>query len=152
VPTGNFTAGDVFYATDDNSVGKTPSTAYGRARMNDADATAARTALGLGTAATHATGDYDVAGAAAAAQAASQPLNPANLSAIAALATTAFGRDFLIVADALAGRTKLGLGTAATQSQAAFQADSVAADVASLVADFNSLLAKLRASGLMAAA
>lgn len=34
--------------------------------------------------------------------------------------------------------------------QAAAQADSVAADVAGIVADFNALLAKLRAAGLMA--
>lgn len=34
--------------------------------------------------------------------------------------------------------------------QAAAQADSTAADVASLVTDFNALLAKLRAAGLMA--
>lgn len=47
-----------------------------------ASAVAARTNLGLGTAATHATGDFDAAGAAAAAQAASQPLSSA-LTAIA---------------------------------------------------------------------
>ena len=34
---------------------------------------------------------------------------------------------------------------------AAFQADSVAADVPALVADFNTLLAKLKTAGLMAA-
>lgn len=33
---------------------------------------------------------------------------------------------------------------------AAFQADSVAADVAALVVDFNALLAKLQTAGLMA--
>lgn len=36
-------------------------------------------------------------------------------------------------------------------TQMPFQADSVAADVPSLVADFNSLLAALQAAGLMAA-
>lgn len=35
-------------------------------------------------------------------------------------------------------------------AQAAFQADSVAADVATLVTDFNALLTKLKAAGLMA--
>lgn len=44
-----------------------------------------------------------------------QPLD-ADLSAIAALATTAFGRGQLTVADAAAGRTGLGLGTLATQA------------------------------------
>lgn len=37
-----------------------------------------------------------------------------------------------------------------TATQAAAQADSTAADVATLVADFNALLAKLRAAGIMA--
>ena len=35
-------------------------------------------------------------------------------------------------------------------TQAAAQADSVATDVAGLVTDFNALLAKLRAAGIMA--
>jgi hypothetical protein len=80
-----------------------------------ADAAALRTAAGLGTAAVAATGDFDAAGAAAAAQAASQPLD-SDLTAIAALTTTSFGRAFLALADAAAGRTALGLGTLATQS------------------------------------
>jgi hypothetical protein len=58
-----------------------------RASQNLTDlvsASAARTALGLGSAATTSSAAYDVAGAAAAAQAASQPLD-ADLTAIAAL-------------------------------------------------------------------
>lgn len=87
---------------------------------------------GLGTAATHASTDFDAsgaaaaaqaaaiaasdtAGAAAAAQAASQPLN-SGLTSIAALATTTFGRGLLTSADAPGLRTTAGLGTLATQS------------------------------------
>ncbi|EAS8902425.1 TPA: head fiber protein [Salmonella enterica subsp. enterica serovar Korkeasaari] len=40
--------------------------------------------------------------------------------------------------------------TAGTVKQAAAQADSVATDVAGLVTDFNALLAKLRAAGVLA--
>lgn len=40
----------------------------------------------------------------------------ADLTSIAALSTTAYGRDFLALADAAAGRTALALGTLATQS------------------------------------
>lgn len=139
MPTGNFTAGDVFCATDDNSVGRTASTPYGRARLNDADAAAARTALGLGTAATHATGDYDAAGAAATAQS----------NAIAASAQRASNLSDL--ANAGTARTNLGLGTMAVKGQIAFVPDSAAPDLATLVANYNALLAAMRASGAMAA-
>jgi len=48
-----------------------------------------------------------------------QPLD-ADLTSIAALTTTTFGRQFLDRADAAAGRTHLGLGTAATSAASAF--------------------------------
>lgn len=64
--------------------------------------------------------------AATAAQAASQPLD-SDLTAIAALTTTPYGRAFLALADAAAGRTSLGLGTAATQPSSAFDASGLAA-------------------------
>lgn len=43
------------------------------------------------------------------------------------------------------------VGLPPSPSSAAFQADSVATTVAELVSDFNALLAKLKAAGLMAA-
>lgn len=49
-----------------------------------------------------------------------QPLD-SDLSAIAALATTAFGRALLTLADAATGRTAFGLGTAATAAVGDFQ-------------------------------
>lgn len=68
----------------------------------------------------------DASGAAAAAQAASQPVD-SDLTAIAALTTTSFGRALLTLADAAAGRTSLGLGTAATQASSAFDTAGAAA-------------------------
>lgn len=76
-------------------------TSFGRSFLVLADASAGRTLLALGSAATHAAGDFDSAGAAAAAQAASQPLD-SDLTAIAALSTTAYGRGLLTLANAAA--------------------------------------------------
>jgi hypothetical protein len=101
--------------SDLSAIAALSTTTFGRALLTQADAAAARTALGLGTAAVAATGDFDAAGAAAAAQAASQPLD-SDLTAIAALSTTTFGRALLTMADAAALRTAAGLGSLATQS------------------------------------
>lgn len=49
-----------------------------------------------------------------------QPLD-SDLTAIAALSTTAFGRALLVLANAAAGRTAFGLGTAAVEDATAFQ-------------------------------
>jgi hypothetical protein len=93
--------------SDLTAIAALSTTAYGRAILALADAAALRAAAALGTAATSATTDFDAAGAAAAAQAASQPLD-SDLTAIAALATTAFGRALLTTADAAAARTATG--------------------------------------------
>lgn len=69
---------------------------------------------------------YDLLGAATAAQAASQPLD-SDLTAIAALSTTSFGRGLLALVDAAAGRTSLGLGTAAVAAAASFETAGAAA-------------------------
>ena len=72
------------------------------------NAAAARTALGLGTAATQPTSAFDAAGAAAAAQSA------------ATAAAAALVDDLSGVTNAATARSNLGLGTAATQASSAF--------------------------------
>lgn len=87
--------------SDLTAIAALSTTSFGRSLLTAADAAALRADAGLGTAATHASTDFDAAGAAAAAQAASQPLD-SDLTAIAALTTTSFGRSLLTLADAAA--------------------------------------------------
>lgn len=120
--------------SDLTAIAALTTTSFGRAFLELANAGAGRTALGLGTAAVAATGDFEAAGAvathdadttnvhgiadtsalltSAAAAAAYQPLD-SDLTAIAALTTTSYGRAFLALADAAAARSALSLGTAA---------------------------------------
>lgn len=136
--------------SDLTAIAALTTTSYGRALLALADAAAGRTAFGLGTASTHATGDYDAAGAAAAAQAASQPLD-SDLTSIAALTTTSYGRAFLALADAAAGRTALGLGTAALSASGDFQpvdSDLTAIAALSTTSTGRSLLAAADAAAL----
>ena len=100
--------------SDLTSIAALITTAAGRALLDDADASAQRTTLGLGTLATQSATitDYITSAAAAAAY---QPLD-SDLTSIAALITTTAGRALLDDADASAQRTTLGLGTLATQS------------------------------------
>lgn len=87
--------------------------AEGLALLLAATAAAARTTLGLGTAALNNSGDFDAAGAAAAAQAASQPLNAILTAIVANGSPGTTGLAVLLAATAAAARTTLGLGTAA---------------------------------------
>ena len=105
--------------SDLTAIAALTTTSFGRGLLTETSAATLKTTLALNLVANTADADKPVstaqATAIAAAQAASQPLD-ADLTAIAGLATTAFGRSFLPLVDAAAGRTLLGLGTLATQS------------------------------------
>lgn len=96
-------------------------TSAGRALLDDVDAAAQRTTLGLGTAATQNSTAFQAADAELSAIAgltsAADRLPYFTGSGTASLATfTAFGRSLVDDADATAARTTLGLGSLATQS------------------------------------
>lgn len=80
-----------------------------------------------------------------------QPLD-SDLTAIAALTTTSFGRSFLDRADAAAGRTLLGLGTAATQNTGTSGANVPLLNGANTWSADQTLSAKLWQGGISAAA
>ena len=105
--------------SDLTAIAALTTTSFGRGLLTEASAATLKTTLSLNLVTNTADADKPVstaqAAAIAAAQAASQPLD-ADLTSIAALTTTAFGRSFLPLADASAGRTLLGLGSLATQS------------------------------------
>lgn len=81
-------------------------TSAGRALLDDADAAAQRTTLGLGTAALSASGDFETAG--------SVSTHAALTSSVHGISS--FGATLVDDADASAARTTLGLGTISTQA------------------------------------
>jgi len=81
-------------------------TSAGRALLDDADAAAQRTTLGLGTAALSASGDFETAGAVS--------THAALTSSVHGISS--FGATLVDDADASAARTTLGLGTISTQA------------------------------------
>ena len=106
--------------------------AFGLTLVDDADAAAARSTLGLGSAATSATGDFATAAQGTTAD-----------NALAASAVSTFGGTLIDDADAATARTTLGLGTAATQSSGTFvAASSVSAYGATLVDDADAAAAR----------
>jgi hypothetical protein len=122
-----------FSATITTSIGtklnSSAVSAFGLTLVDDADAAAARTTLGLGTAATTAATAYATAAQGATADA-----------ALPAASVSAFGLTLVDDATASAARTTLGLGTAATTAATAYAtaAQGTKADAALPSADFNS--------------
>ena len=102
--------------------------AFGLTLVDDADAAAARTTLGLGTAATTAASAYATAAQGTKAD-----------NALPAASVSTFGGTLIDDADAAAARTTLGLGTAATTAATAYAtaAQGTKADDALPSANFN---------------
>lgn len=120
-------ANKLIYATGADAFTTTDLSSFGRTLIDDADAAAARTTLGLGTAATQASTAFQASDAtltalAGVTVAADQVIYSTGADAFAVAALTSFGRSLIDDADAAAARTTLGLGTAATQPSTAFQA------------------------------
>lgn len=129
------------YFTGSGTASTTDISSFGRSLIDDADASGARTTLGLGTMATESSTNYYTK---TAADSAFQPLD-ATLTAVAGVTTdadkyiyftaadtatvgtvTSFGRSLLDDADAAAGRTTLGLGTMATETATNYLTTSAA--------------------------
>lgn len=111
--------------------------AFGLTLVDDADAAAARTTLGLGTAATTAATAYATAAQGTKAD-----------NALPAASVSTFGGTLIDDADAAAARTTLGLGTAATTAATAYAtaAQGTKADAALPAADYTAadVLTKLK--------
>ena len=123
------TAADkMIYTTGSDTYAVTGLTAAGRALLDDADAAAQRTTLGLGTAATSASGDFQPVDAGLTSisgltTAADKMIYTTGSDTYAVTGLTAAGRAILDDADAAAQRTTLGLGTAATSNTGDFLAN-----------------------------
>jgi hypothetical protein len=109
------------YYTGTSTASLATFTAFGRSLVDDANAAAARSTLGLGTAATQASTAFQPADteltALAGLTSAADRLPYFTGSGTAALATfTAFGRSLVDDADASTARSTLGLGSIATQN------------------------------------
>ena len=101
------TAADkMLYTTAADTYAVTTLTTAGRALLDDADAAAQRTTLGLGTAALSASGDFETAGVVS--------THAALTSSVHGISS--FGATLVDDADASAARTTLGLGTISTQA------------------------------------
>lgn len=147
----------------DNKLDDSQATVFGLSLLDDADAAAARTTLGLGTAATQASTAFAAASHTHAISdvtnlqttldgkaASSHTHTIANVTGLQTALdnklddsqATAFGLSLLDDADAAAARTTLGLGTAATSASSAFAAASHT-HTASAITDFNTAVAAL---------
>ena len=110
--------------------------AFGLTLVDDADAAAARSTLGLGSAAVAATGDFATAAQGTTAD-----------NALAASAVSTFGGTLIDDADAATARTTLGLGTAATTASTAYATAAQGTQAGTNDTDIDSIYTELNAIG-----
>ena len=129
-------ANQTIYSTGVDTFAMTTLSAFGRTLIDDADATAARTTLGLGSAATQAstafqTADATLTALAGLTTAANQTIYSTGADTFAMTSLTAFGRSLIDDADAAAGRATLSvysqaeIGNPETDFVAVFEAGLV---------------------------
>lgn len=112
-------AGKLAYFSGAEAMALTTLTAFGRSLIDDADAAAARTTLGLVIGANVQAYHANLASLAGLVLAVNQGLYATGAGTVAAYALTAAGRALVDDADAAAQRTTLGLGTLAIQNASA---------------------------------
>ena len=145
--TGDLTEGSNLYYTNARAdarvvagiTGKLDSSAvsaFGLTLVDDADAAAARSTLGLGTAAVAATGDFATAAQGTTAD-----------NALAASAVSTFGGTLIDDADAATARTTLGLGTAATTASTAYATAAQGTQSGTNNTDIDAIYTELNAIG-----
>ena len=106
----------MIYTTASDTYAVTPLTSFGRSLVDDADAAAARTTLGLVIGTNVQAYDAGLQSIAGLTTVADRMIYTTASDTYAVTTLTAFGRSLVDDADAAAGRTTLGLGTIATQA------------------------------------
>lgn len=112
-------ADQVIYATGADAFTTTALTSFGRSLIDDADASAARTTLGLAIGTNVQAFDATLAALAGVTVAADQVIYSTGADAFAVSGLTSFGRSLIDDANASAARSTLELGSMATQAASA---------------------------------
>ena len=113
-------ADQTIYSTGVDTFAMTNLSAFGRSLIDDADASTARTTLGLAIGTNVQAYDATLAGLASVTTSADTLIYATNTDTFTTTTITTFGRSLIDDTDASTARTTLGLGTASTQSTGTF--------------------------------
>jgi hypothetical protein len=142
----NTSADTYILATGSDTFTAASISGYGQTFVNSVDAAAARTALGLGTAATASAVSFQAAnptltGLSAMTSSANQLVFATAVDTFATSPISTFGRSLVAATTDANARTTLGLGTAATSDASAFQAaDATLTGLAAVTVGVNTLI------------